>query len=117
MPPLKCEARVASVLRSTLLGRHSGLEMRRQGPDGSAFPPSAFVFGNATGRRVASSRRSWERLRAAVGLHDLHIHDLRREFACRLRESGAPDHEVADWLGHANIGTTSTYLKTDRVSL
>jgi hypothetical protein len=34
-----------------------------------------------------------------------------------LRESGAPDHIVADWLGHANITTTSTYLKTNRVSL
>ena len=50
-------------------------------------------------------------------LTDLHVHDLRREFACRLRESGAPDHEVAAWLGHANISTTSIYLKTNRVTL
>ena len=64
-----------------------------------------------------SSRRPWERFCAAVGITNLHLHDLRREFACRLRETGAPDHEVADWLGHANISTTSTYLKMNRVSL
>jgi integrase len=52
-----------------------------------------------------------------VNIEGLHIHDLRREFACRLRESGAPDHEVAAWLGHANISTTSTYLKTNRLTL
>ena len=93
------------------------LEMRRHAPDGSAFPSVAFVFGDAVGNRVRSARDSWERLCAAVGITDLHLHDLRREFACRLRESGAPDHEVAAWLGHANISTTSIYLKTNRVTL
>lgn len=93
------------------------LEMRRQGPDGQEFPGSAFVFGNAVGERVASVRRPWDKLCAAVGIEGLHFHDLRREFACRLRESGAPDHIVAAWLGHANISTTSTYLKTNRVGL
>ena len=29
---------------------------------------------------------------------------------------GPPDHEVAAWLGHANISTTSTYLKTNRLT-
>jgi integrase len=52
-----------------------------------------------------------------VNIVGLHLHDLRREFACRLRESGAPDHEVAAWLGHANISTTSVYLKTNRLTL
>jgi integrase len=93
------------------------LLMRQQGPDGVDFPPGAYVFGNAVGERVKDARRPWERLRQAVGLADLHLHDLRREFACRLRESGAPDHEVAAWLGHANISTTSTYLRTNRTSM
>ena len=93
------------------------LEMRRHAPDGSAFPPSAFLFGDAIGQRAPAARRPWERLCAAVGITNPHLHNLRREFACRLRETGAPDHEVADWLGHANISTTSTYLKTNRVSL
>lgn len=91
--------------------------MRRQGPDGQEFPGDAFVFGNGVGERVASIRRPWEKLLEAAGITGLHFHDLRREFACRLRESGAPDHVVAAWLGHANMSTTSTYLKTNRVGL
>ena len=93
------------------------LEMRRHAPDGSEFPSAAFVFGDAIGKRVRSARDPWEKLCAAVAITDLHVHDLRREFACRLRESGAPDHEVAALLGHANISTTSIYLKTNRVTL
>jgi predicted transcriptional regulator len=42
---------------------------------------------------------------------------LRRELASTLRESGAPDHIVADALGHANISTTSRYLKASRAGL
>ena len=39
----------------------------------------------------------------------LAIPDLRREFACRLLESSADLHDV---LGHANITTTSRYLRS-----
>jgi site-specific recombinase XerD len=40
----------------------------------------------------------------------LHFHDLRREFGSRLLESGADFHDVREFLGHANITTTSRYL-------
>ena len=70
------------------------LEMRRHAPDGFEFSSSAFVFGDAVGEHVQSAREPWEKLCTAVAIADLHVHDLRREFACRLRESGAPDHEV-----------------------
>ena len=93
------------------------LEMRRHAPDGFEFSSSAFVFGDAVGEHVQLAREPWEKLCTAVAITDLHVHDLRREFACRLRESGAPDHEVAAWFGHANISTTSIYLKTNRVTL
>ena len=45
------------------------------------------------------------------------IRDLRREFASRLRESGASDHDVRDFLGHANITTTSRYLASTPLGL
>ncbi len=48
---------------------------------------------------------------------NLHLHDLRREFARRLLESGADQHDVRDFLGHANITTTSRYLATPPVRL
>jgi len=45
------------------------------------------------------------------------FHDLRREFACRLLESRAELHDVRDFLGHANITTTSRYLRSTTLRL
>jgi integrase len=48
----------------------------------------------------------------------LHFHDLRGEFASRLRETPEiSDHHVRDWLGHAEMAMTSRYLATTRVGL
>jgi integrase len=117
------------------------LEMRRLDPAGRPFDPENYVFGNQLGERVGSVKRAWQTLvvrahgytpRWAKGgwteldaeslarYHsiDLRFHDLRREFASRLREApGISDHEVRDWLGHANITTTSRYLATTRTTL
>jgi integrase len=91
--------------------------MRRDGPDGQPLPLSARVFGNEVGEPVTSVRESWERTCAAADISGLHFHDLRREFACRLLESSADLHDVRDFLGHANITTTSTYLASTPVRL
>ena len=48
--------------------------------------------------------------RADYAKIDLHFHDLRREAGSRWLEGGVPLHKVRDWLGHANIAQTSTYL-------
>jgi integrase len=95
------------------------LAMRRHGPDGVALPPTAYVFGNEVGEPVKYWRvnTAWLATCAAAGIRGLHFHDLRRELASTLRESGAPDHIVADILGHANISTTSRYLKATRAGL
>jgi hypothetical protein len=37
---------------------------------------------------------------------------MRREFGSRLMESGADQHDVRDFLGHANITRTSRYLSS-----
>jgi integrase len=81
------------------------------------MPLSARVFGNEIGEPVTSIRESWARTCAAAGIAGLHFHDLRREFACRLLESSADLHDVRDFLGHANITTTSTYLASTPVRL
>ena len=47
-------------------------------------------------------RQAWRDTCAAAEITALHFHDLRRELASTLRESGAPDHIVADVLGQAN---------------
>ncbi len=89
------------------------LEMRRTDPKGQSFPPSACVFGNEVGERVKSVRKAWTKTCQRAGIDGLHLHDLRREFASQLQEADVVSpHEVATWLGHSNISTTSRYLST-----
>lgn len=95
------------------------LAMRRHGPDGVAHGGDRFVFGNEVGERVKYWRvnTAWHATCAAAGIDGLHFHDLRRELASSLSESGAPLFAVSAMLGHADISTTSRYLKTTRVGL
>jgi integrase len=87
--------------------------MRRHAPDGTDQPMTAYVFGNEVGERAVSVSSAWRRVCGRAGITDLHFHDLRREFACRLLESSADLHDVRDFLGHANISTTSRYLQSN----
>ena len=110
------------------------LSLRRHAPDGTEHGPGAFVFGDEAGGHVSRERlqRQWEDAvlkahghsairargqltpdaRAALKAIDLHVHDLRREFASRLLESSADLHDVQMFLGHAAITTTSRYLRS-----
>ena len=60
---------------------------------------------------------AWRNTCRRAGITNLHFHDLRREFACRLLESKADLSVVREFLGHANVTTTSRYLKTSAVRL
>jgi integrase len=93
------------------------LTFRQLAPDGTIHPASAFVFGNECGERIESSKTAWYATCQRAGITGLRFHDLRREFACRLLESGAQHHDVRDFLGHANITTTSRYLASTPVRL
>ena len=93
------------------------LEMRRHDPEGEAYPPEAAVFGEVTGARIKSIDTAWLSARKRAGIVGLTFHDLRREFGCRLIESGAGLHDAREFLGHANISTTSRYLRASALSL
>jgi integrase len=87
------------------------LEMHRTAPNGKELSPDACVFGNGVGERIASIKTAWYATCRRARISGLHFHDLRREFASRVRETpGNSDHEVRDLLGHADISTTSRYL-------
>jgi integrase len=107
------------------------LEMRRFDPKGEAHEATAYVFGNALGQKVDSTKRAWQtavlraygepivrtptmnlapECRATLKRVNLHFHDLRRECGSRWLEGGVPIHVVRDWLGHTNVSQTSTYL-------
>ena len=89
------------------------LETRKHDLTGREYPPNAFVFGNEVGAQVKSIKGGWKSACLRAGIEGLTFHDLRREFASRLLETpGVADHDVRDWLGHANITTTSRYLAT-----
>lgn len=90
------------------------LDRRRIGPDGNELSPSAYVFGDDTGqqltRRVLCGR--WAATCAKAKVNNLHLHDLRGEFASQLAESGVTIHGVRDALGHSSTTMTSTYLRS-----
>lgn len=110
------------------------LDMVRTNPvTGQPQAGTAFVFGNAEGKAIASPKKSWEvavlkahglkpvwdatgskKLSAESRKHlhaiDLHFHDLRHEAGSRFIEAGWPLHHVQQTLGHADLKQTSTYL-------
>lgn len=90
------------------------LEMRRHDPAGKPYPADAFVFGNEVGERVRSVDTAWQAACRRADIVGLHFHDLRREAGSRLLEAGMPEHYVQRFLDHANLSTTSRYLKTTR---
>jgi integrase len=90
------------------------LEMRRHGPDGGEYPVDAYVFGDETGARVKSVKTAWWAACRKAGISGLTFHDLRREAGSRLLEGGVPPNIVQAFLDHANISTTSRYLKVTR---
>lgn len=93
------------------------LEMLRTDPAGEPLGPEAFVFGDGVGGRILSVKTASGTACEKAGIADLHFHDLRRESACRLLESGAELHDVRDFLGHRNITTTSRYLRSTTLRL
>jgi integrase len=94
------------------------LEMRQTGPDGSPLAAEAHVFGNEAGEPIGTIKTAWGAACRRAGIQELHFHDLRREFGSRLIETpGVHPALVRDWLGHANITTTSRYLATSAAAL
>jgi integrase len=94
------------------------LEMRKHAPDGTLQKPSAYVFGNELGERLTDVREAWKLTCATAKITGLCFHDLRREFGSRLMETPRiSPHVVRDWLGHADITTTSRYLATTERTL
>jgi integrase len=93
------------------------LEMRRADPAGCEFPPDAYVFGDALGRRVRSVHGAWTNARKAANLGDFQLRDLRHEAASRFDEAGVPLVYVSSLLGHSNLSTTTRYLNIHRRGL
>lgn len=59
----------------------------------------------------------WNRLRNALGLTDVHIHDLRHTFASFLVNAGHSLYEVQKLLGHSDPRTTMRYTHLGQAAL
>ena len=67
--------------------------------------------------RLDSVKTAWRATCRRAEIADLHFHDLRREAACRWFEEGVPLHHIRDFLGRADISTTSRYLSVTPMEL
>jgi integrase len=81
----------------------------------AASDGSPYVF--TTGRKRHGRRpytRSgvstfFARIAREAGLDDLHFHDLRHDFATRLKRGGSGLDVIADLLGHSSLAMTQRY--------
>ncbi|HEY1308468.1 MAG TPA: site-specific integrase [Vicinamibacterales bacterium] len=137
LPPTKTKTDESARVIPVGADLRAVLSLRRHAPDGKEHARDRYVFGNAVGDRVKDVRRQWETAvlvahghaatrkhgkltpesRAALQAINLHVHDLRREFASRLLESGATTHDIMMFLGHGDITTTSKYLRSTPIRL
>lgn len=69
-----------------------------------------FVFPSPRqGRHLVGLQKVWERVRAAAGLPDVRLHDLRHSFASAAVAGGASLYMVGKVLGHRDSRTTEIY--------
>jgi integrase len=113
------------------------IEWFRTDARGHTRPSRAPLIVDAAGESIGGFRTSWEtavlrahgytptkerplrnsktnsltpEARKAFNALDLHWHDLRHEYACRLAERGVPITKIQYLLGHASVVTTERYI-------
>ncbi len=75
---------------------------------------SPWVFpGRDPERHMVEPKAAWQRIRAAAGLPDLRIHDLRRTLGSWQAAAGASLPIIGRSLGHANATSTAVYARLD----
>jgi len=67
------------------------------------------VVRSRTGRELSGLNVTWKRIREAVGIPDVRLHDLRHSFASDALMGGVPLAIVGEMLGHRQPNTTKRY--------
>ncbi|GEQ96640.1 integrase [Iodidimonas gelatinilytica] len=67
------------------------------------------IAGAKDGGYLTDFQKPWRRVRAAAGLNDVRIHDLRHTFASYAASSGESLHMTGKLLGHSQAQTTMRY--------
>jgi integrase len=67
------------------------------------------IVGNVAGARLVNLEKPWRAIRAAAGLDDVRLHDLRHAFASVAASSGMGLPIIGKMLGHTQAATTHRY--------
>lgn len=67
------------------------------------------IAGAKPGRALVNLKRPWEILRAAAGLQDFRLHDLRHSYASVAAAAGMSLPQIGALLGHNSPQTTARY--------
>jgi integrase len=67
------------------------------------------IVGGKPGQHLIAIQNPWERIRAAAGLEDVRLHDLRHSFASMAVAAGASLPMIGKLLGHSQPQTTQRY--------
>jgi integrase len=86
------------------LGAAASAVIAAQGRHSEHVFPSAVRVGP-----VADIARVWRRVRAAAGLDNVRLHDLRHSFASGIVNAGGSLPVIGAILGHRNVATTARY--------
>lgn len=67
------------------------------------------IVGMVPGSHIVNLQKPWRRVRAAAGLDDVRIHDLRHSFASVAASAGGSLLLIGKLLGHSQAQTTARY--------
>lgn len=67
--------------------------------------------GRNPGRPLVNISKPWGRVRAAAGVEDVRLHDLRRTVGSWLAQAGNSLHLIGKVLDHSNPSTTAIYAR------
>jgi integrase len=86
------------------------LQDRRKRAKTKINSPWVFPSDSKTGH-IRDMKKSWDRLRKAVGIADVHIHDLRRTMGSWMAGSNASLPIIGKALGHKSAAATQVYAR------
>lgn len=95
-------------------------ELPRSRPEGWVFPlPTRSADSKGILRSEEARRRDYvsRTFKRAVGIKDLRFHDLRHDFATRLRRGGSGIDVIAKLLGHSTLAMAVRYAHLDDPAL
>ena len=67
--------------------------------------------GKLSGAHLVNISKPWGRVRAAAGVEDVRLHDLRRTVGSWLAQAGNSLHLIGRVLNHSNQSTTAVYAR------